>query len=386
MSFQSGSPMRSVAQLVCVIGIAVLVPALICRSDSLEKSLRVRDVKQKRVMRASGGVEDAPTGRAILQAAKPEWVLIGNSMLNSRIEPNYLTGISGQRLYKLSVSGTKSPMWYLLLKLVVVESGVKPKCVTIFYRDRDLTWPELRMHRNEEMVDRMKGREQPEWPIVMGAYDRAQAMSWPGMMKRVSGTMDGLFAAEKMREWARWKMKKVAFKFTALGPEMTDEDRRDELNDALSMDYQRSDWASTLQGEDAEVEAQGPDPGTRDGEEPIVFDPSPQESFLPYMVDLAKRNGFILHFHKVKRRPDPPTGSEAELTLPAYTEALKAWLKENGCLFTDEGGETSITEEMYHDGDHIKTDPQYQRPYMEIFWRNVQPTIEGVLGPKARAK
>ncbi len=375
---------KAIAQLCCVVIAALAFPAFLCRSSVLESALRLRAVKPKRVLLASGGVNDAESGRALLRKEQPDWVLVGNSMLNSRIETDYLKKLSGHTPFKLTASGTKSAMWFLFLKLVVIESGVKPKCVTVFFRDRDLTWPENRMDRNEEMIVRMEGRAQPEWKVVMGRYDAAANMSFAGVVKNVGAGLGELLPGEKLRNWGRGKMQKTAFNLTSVGNSMPDEDRREELNDRLSLDHQRQDLASKKAGNE-ENEAEDALPGESNGIEPIEFDPSPTESFLPHMVALAQQHGFKLHFHRVKRRPDPPVSTPAELALPAYIKALQAYVESQGCLFSDESQDEAITYDMYVDGDHINRDPKYQQPYMDTFWRHVQSLVDTVILPAKSA-
>ena len=99
---------KSIAQLVIVVMTAVAIPSLICRSAVIERVLRLRESKPKKVLLASGGVNDIPSGKALLQKSKASWVLIGNSMMNSRFESPYLSQISGQRVFKLTASGTNS--------------------------------------------------------------------------------------------------------------------------------------------------------------------------------------------------------------------------------------------------------------------------------------
>jgi hypothetical protein len=346
----------------------------------LDAALRLRTARQKRVLLASGGVNDVPSGQALLRKQHPDWVLVGNSMLNSRIETEYLKTLSGLTPFKLNASGSKSPMWFLFLKRIIVESGEKPKCVTVFFRDRDLTWPECRMNRNEEMIERMQGRDQPEWEQVMGRYDAAANRSFKGVVKWASSSLNDLLPGEKLRNWGRGKMQKTAFKLSAFGSTMSDDDRRDELNAALSYDHQRQ-MDGTVGGDKEEDEAEDAQPNEIDADEPLIFEDSRTASFLPHMVALAKQHGFTLHFHRVKRRPDPPDNTPSAQALPGYMASLKTYLESNGCLFTDESEDDRITYDMYVDGDHIRNEPRYQQPYMDLFWRRVQPLVTRAIHP-----
>ncbi|MFZ4767059.1 MAG: hypothetical protein ACOYMN_19070 [Roseimicrobium sp.] len=128
------SSVKSLLQLCCVLLVAIGLPTVVCHSTFVAAWLGLKESKPERrarVMPAGGPVHDAASGRAELQRERPDWVLIGNSMLGSRIESEFFNQLSGHRVYRLSISSTKSAMWYLMLKLMVVQSEAKPKCVTI---------------------------------------------------------------------------------------------------------------------------------------------------------------------------------------------------------------------------------------------------------------
>jgi hypothetical protein len=378
----SSSAWKSIAQLVIVVMAALAVPALICRSKVIEHGLRLRAVKGKRVLLASGGVHDIPSGQTLLRKANASWVVIGNSMMNSRFESAYLSQISGQRAFKLTASGTNSVMWYLFLRQIVAEVPKKPQVVTIVFRDRNLTWTDFRMHRNEEMVERMDGRSLPEWDTVMGDYDLKRSMSYAGVVRGVTGELQQLIPGEKLRNWGRWKMQKIAFGLTEVGePVLEEEDRRDERNDRLSYDHQRQDGRAPGVDDDGGNESEETKPGERNGVEPIVFDSSHEHSFLPHMIDLAKKHGFVLHFHRVKRRPSDGIEPVDDAALTAYLDASRVYVEGQGCVFSDESKDTTLTEDMYIDGDHLRREPQFQEPYMRNFWQRVQP----LLAPKFKA-
>ena len=371
----------AILQLCCVLAVALGIPSVVTRSSFLEDWLRLKDPKgtpKKRVMPAGGRVQDAASGRAELQKHRPDWVLIGNSMLHSRIENNYFRKLSGHRVYKLSVSSTKSAMWYLMLKQMVVQSQVKPKCVTIFFRDRDLTWPELRLHDNAEMIEVMNGRQEPEWNTVLGDYDEAMGHKTPvtSAVDYVDGHVQSLFPAASLRDWARNRIQKTAFDIGGFGDSREYAQRRTEVNEVFAMDHLRKTKTKA-----SPIEAKLANKADElENVERLDFDPSPQQSFLPFMVSLAKENGIKLHFHRIKINPEIiPAPSESLASLPAYLDELQAYLRQNDCLYTDESVETGITQALYIDDVHIKTEAEPQQTYMNVFWRHVQPLIDGIM-------
>ncbi|MFP6874101.1 MAG: hypothetical protein VCA55_11395 [Verrucomicrobiales bacterium] len=78
-----------------------------------------------------------------LRSENPQILLIGNSMLYSRIDIDELERLSGKRVGFLAKGGSASACWYLYLKNIVAPSGVQPEQVIIFFRDRVYLLPVL---------------------------------------------------------------------------------------------------------------------------------------------------------------------------------------------------------------------------------------------------
>jgi hypothetical protein len=108
---------------------------------------------------------------------------------------------------------------------------------------------------------------------------------------------------------------------------------------------------------------------------PHVFDSSPDASFLPHMIALAKELGIKLHFHRVKRRPLANHTRPDPALLTAYLADLKQYLEMKGAVMTDESQDPSLTLDLYADGDHIASDEATQRRYAENFWARVKHAV-----------
>jgi hypothetical protein len=365
------SRLKAVAQLLALLVMVLGLPAVACHSRWLAHKLRLHDVPPSRIFLGSGGMVDAATGRRLMKRDQPAWVLLGNSMLNSRVDPDFLQQLSGKSLMKMGAAGSKSPVWFLLLKQVILGAEVKPRCVTVFFRERDLTWPENEMARNEGMVERLNGREEPEWPLVMASYDAAVHSSFAGGVKAVTTAFQSLLTGDKLRAWGRGKMQKLAFLLTNGWQPAPDDARRAQMNDRLSLDHQRQ----TTRPREEAVRRTPAEEHQERTTEPTEFDPAPHESFLPHMVALAAERGVQLHFHRVRYRFYKPEEDRDK----AYIAALKSYLKQHGAVLTDESTDPAIKPEMYVDDYHINTAGHYQQPYMRAFWARVQPVVEAAL-------
>jgi hypothetical protein len=60
--------------------------------------------------------EPEPFGYSVVekfQASSPEVVFLGNSLLDNRIDPNYLNDLTGINTSSLAIEGTAPGVWYL---------------------------------------------------------------------------------------------------------------------------------------------------------------------------------------------------------------------------------------------------------------------------------
>lgn len=315
-----------------------------------------------------------------MKQQKPVWVLIGNSMLNTRIDPAQLAALSGVPTKKIGKGGSQSALWFLFLKKIIVESGARPALVTIFFRDTDLTWPEIRMSgMNEPLVKELDGHAQPEWKQV---FEEAKVLE-SGALGWIKHHLSPLFAPDELNATMRRQIQNRAFRATRLGTEAAGSERRMELNQRFGLEHLRRDLGSDF-GEASSSTAIASDPGVyEDG--PMTFDVSPEASFLPHMLKLAKEHGMVLHFHRIKRKPDADHLRRDLPAISSYMEALAIHLKEQGCLFTDETNDPSLVLDMYVDGDHISSQDEIQKQYLANFWARVSPVVTPILKPSVNA-
>lgn len=381
---------KSIAQLGAVILASLMVPGAVCRwtmrSGPDAAGTPVQKTGPSQGRRTALIVPDAE--RSKLHQQRPDWIIIGNSMANTRLDNARLAAISGRRPRKLALGGSQSAIWFLLMKDIVAGSGAKPEWVTVFFRETDLTWPEFRTTgANVEVAAAMNGTSQPEWKAVMEWRTREARTGWNGISSAASDALGQLLEGDKLRAWARGKMQKTAFNFTEFGASVPYGLRRLELNDTFSPARLRHDLGTDMAaagGADASW-ALG-DVGEYDVG-PTHFDPSPAASFLPHMLALAEQHGFKLHFHRVRRRAQADRQTPDSALMASYMQDLRSWLESRHCVLTDEYRDASITPDLYADGDHVSSEPGPQQRYMENFWQRVRPFIgEAAPSTKPRRK
>ena len=358
-----------ITQLITVAAIAVAIPALLLRLGQPEagEAFPVGD-------RLDPAVE---LGR--LNRVKSDWVIVGNSMVNSRIDQRYLEEISGREVRRLAEGGTQSAIWFLILKQIIIKADTKPEWVTLFFRDTDLTWADFRTTGvNEDLILALQGPAQPEWQQVLVRRNEA------GFIATVSHSLQWLLPTQDALKAGRRSLQDAAFTLTQMPGSWQKSVRRQELNERFGLAHLRHDLGSDSQtaakpggGAAGHAEpADVPDPGMYENG-PVAFDPSPDTSFLPHIIALAKQHGIKLHFHRVKRRPLANHTRPDPGLLTAYLADLKTFLEQNNAVLTDESQDPTLTLDMYADGDHIASDAPMQHRYADNFWARVK-TVIGV--------
>src|SRR4051812_21298486 len=69
----------------------------------------------------------------LLKKEQPECVLLGDSMLETRIDEKVLSRISGRECVVMAQPGSSSATWYLMLKNLIAVQSQPPRTVIILY-------------------------------------------------------------------------------------------------------------------------------------------------------------------------------------------------------------------------------------------------------------
>ena len=72
---------------------------------------------------------------------QPQLVLLGDSTLGASLDADALAQQTGKSVYSISIPGSASALWYLILKSNVANAIHKPEYVVIVFRNTILTAP-----------------------------------------------------------------------------------------------------------------------------------------------------------------------------------------------------------------------------------------------------
>jgi hypothetical protein len=276
-----------------------------------------------------------------LAGMNPTWVVIGDSMAGSRIDPALLTRLTGGQTAPLLYAGSGPAWWYLALKNWVIPSGIKPRAVIVFFRDTNMTNVMFRIDAT--------------WSLDTAALDREDdlnavvARRRGTMFYRVRDRIDRLYQASEARRWIEpavndWPAR-VMFPYRRQRTAFLDP-----LNERFGLAHLRPMDAADMQAtEDREAD----------------FDRFVEDSALPLMLRDAREAGLTLLLVRVQRRPQNGRPPEQSPALRRYVTKLHRYIESHGGVFMDDTGDPAQTLDLYEDGDHLSRDGR--RRYTEAF-------------------
>ena len=275
------------------------------------------------------GENKAPFAADQLQAlrdADPEYVFIGNSMLETRIDPGHLSrALGGASVQSLATPGSQSAIWYLQLKNLVAASGVRPESVFIFFRNDLITRPLARIAgQNLELTESLSLDEELVFDqVIVKSRDVEQ---------RLEAALAGVYPVQLRQEEALDLISRAAA--VPLRPD------RPEL-------LVRADDLFTFANfRDAAQEIDEPTASREFGD-------SVEDSFLPAMLDVAEQHGLNLVFIRIQAKPTESGAARQSDALARYSDELAAYLDARGVGYHDFTGDPDVDPALYYDGYHI---------------------------------
>ena len=280
---------------------------------------------------------------AALREAANDYILIGDSMAGTRIDPGHLSRLIGGRgAAALFHPGCGPAYWYLTFKNFVVDAGLRPRAAVFFFRDENLTDTLFRVYPSS--LDRVAADQEPVLDEILAARAR-------GTFYRLHGAVRRVYQYDQTRAWLEPIIITAPVAWSA--PRLARKQLLESINnEVFTLEALRpmvaADMAAT-------------------SDEALDFDRNLPTSVLPEILRLSKASGIRVAFVRVQRRPTadgPPPQSPA---LEEYVRRLWLYLESNGAIFHDDWGDPDQPLSVYEDGDHVKR--TFRRTYTEIFFR-----------------
>jgi hypothetical protein len=343
---------------------------------------------------------------AEIRNSRPDYVMIGNSMLGSRIKPRLLERLQGNKTVKILKGGwSASAQWYLKFKNIAVASGWKPKLTFFFFRDFYLTDPLMAIYRKELQMlknssepildsvilstitnpwEKLEYRLRSKFEIEHLKKELENSISdfvfWLGAIKEENKksfliNLNSLFNIKHLRSeddnfirefWNREWIKEVNKGEGKYRSPIWQYVMR--LGEKLSLVEKGSGLYATLNTyNNGNFYYKHYYLNTTPGYKTIpTFKQQLNRSFLPHIIKLAKEHRLQLAFIRVSRRPPENGYLEDGPELKAYISDFKEYIESEGHLFCDFTNDQKIKREIFFRGDHISY--RYRNFYTQYFY------------------
>jgi hypothetical protein len=289
-----------------------------------------------------------PSLRTRLERIRPQFLLLGNSMVDTRFdEPTLRRLLPGKRVAVVGIPGSKSAVWYLALKNAVVPSGARPR-VLLFFRGNELTDPRARALGDEHRkLEKMAPEDDPlvEQKLAPPMREPIARLGWYRERVAPFGRLHG-----RSQPWVDG----VSFAVSSFLWRDADLDaRKDSINELFDMKHLREARESDLAEEDARVPP---------------FRQVVAGSLLPDICDLAEKHGLPLTFIRVRTRVVAEGGADAPGEKQHLIE-LESYVRARGAEYEDMHDATWESVDMYGNGDHMAG--RSKRTYMRLFVKHM---------------
>jgi hypothetical protein len=265
-----------------------------------------------------------------IEKKQPDLVLIGDSVLYEGVDPVLLSEQLGLNAYSITVPGSGTASWYLVIKNVVLESAHRPKYIVVLFRNTMLTVPQYRTTgRYFELLGDFASKNEP----------LLAELAFINQMSPLERILEQYIPLYNMRLKIRdrlYDLLRYTPAFMSMGCD------RECVDEAMGSIFGRDvdPVALNLMMEDAATMLYASDE--------MHFEKQVDQSFLPYMIELAQKNNINLVFVRMKvLGTEPPA-------LADYSKALDAYLMEQDHVFlVNFSDDPRITDEFHFDALHM---------------------------------
>ena|SRR5450631_3410222 len=304
---------------------------------------------------AQGKLNFDPQMLADFNAVSPDYVFIGNSMLQSRIDQRVMAARLGERCcYILWTGGAESAWTHQALKNIALQAQHRPKRVFIFFRDTFLTQPTYRAtDRYWWKIEHVSHANEPELVRAM-----TLSRTWQEQLEYQLGE---LYPVQRARDRTAAAISWLAGELVTPGRVHFGQPAGEKYDALFDLDKLRSIETDDTAFKEEDLSQ-------------FDFDARVGASLLPSMIRLAKNAGVDLVFVRVQRRPTPSGPPVQSPELQAYMQEMRAYLAQSGTQLYDFTGDPELTLDHYLDGDHIR--PEWKAQSTELFLRRLKPAFQ----------
>jgi hypothetical protein len=264
-------------------------------------------------------------------------ILVGNSILGDGVSAQAFQNKVKLKATKIALGGSASAVWYLLLKNVIAPMDEPPQYIIIVFRDTFLTRPNFRVEEDFYM-DRIEVYDTAEEEVLnqLAYFNRMSfieyyAMHYLPIYRYQEGLIDAIDYPLKYALPSRILKITAAEVDEDIAKTFKEENMDPDLRTKLVINIEES---------------------TND--EIFDFHSQVNQSFLPYMIEIANQTGITLIFARAPRLAY--TDGEQPDKLLSYIDELRIYLQDNGAVLFDHASNDKFQSEHFKGDDHLNED------------------------------
>ena len=266
---------------------------------------------------------------------RPDIVLLGDSLAASNVDPNLLSNMLDKTVYDISISGSPSALWYLVIKNNILLAKHKPAYLIIVFRDTMLTTPDYRVQGSyfDQINEFANSNDQL---LIQLAF--VNKMNW--LEKLADQYLPPYGSSMNFRASIDATLRDVA-------PRLFMHCNSSCVGGALANVFQENRFLSKVMGD--AIDSAGDYLYTPEN---LNFQNQVNQSFLPEIVSMCKENNIQLVLVRSKTRDFTHELPNAG-PLSIYMSQLAAYSKQNNIILLDFMSDSRITPDFYTDSLHF---------------------------------
>jgi hypothetical protein len=270
------------------------------------------------------------------QLDAPEIVFLGNSLLDTRIDPVCFSELTRRRTTSMAIDGVGPGIWNLQISNVIGEGAHHPDTVFLFFHD-DLITRAISFTgvEDDSLVERLTRTD-------LSGYGNTSKNN-ASVGENIQTFLRKLYPAEANASDQHF-VSSIGASIAGLPHGQFQSEAGDQ-------------FAFANKREQASIIQQPKFHGS--------FDSAISSSFLPSIIQTAQNLDIDLTIVRVAARPNDDGSSNEPDSLAKYSADLSEYLSDNDVRYVDMTGHPGIDAAMYYDGYHLKH--RFQTFYTEFF-------------------
>jgi hypothetical protein len=285
----------------------------------------------------------------------PEIVLLGDSTLEVGVDTEELGLLTQRSTLSISIPGSASAVWYLILKNNIADAPHPPRSLVIICRDTILTAPGYRVQGSYfKQIDEFAGRNEPlllqrAFLNQMNPVERAAEKYVPLYGTRMQ-------ARDELDRFIRYSLPVLA----GCNSECTDGAMYSTFG---AGDLEPGELRNAVSA--AEQYLYTP--------RQLNFQAQVGQSFLPEIIRLAKDHEMQLIVVRLKTYASG-MGEVESAALKGYIHDLSSYLRQNNVVFLDFGTDPRLRREFFADSIHLND--QGRKIFTGLLAEALKPVLE----------